>query len=146
MERVNIILNRESWCAADDGLDHHLNIKVPKTISVPELVWTLYQKYLWNIPHGKWLAYSGDVYPDVLGDKLFVFDSKHPCKIDVLSDCGKDNLLPDKIYFKIASPKCSWEKEDLLENLSIQYSFTLFKEGFLSKIFKIRSGRSSLYS
>ena len=93
----------------------------------------LYQKYLWILVHGKWLAYSGDVYPDVLGDKLFIFDSKHPCKIDILSNWGKDNLLPDKMYFKII------DKEDSLDNVSIQYSFTLFKDGYLSKLFKIRN-------
>lgn len=49
----------------------------------------LYQKYLWILVHGKWLEYSGDVYSDVLGDKLFIFDSKHPCKIDILSNWGK---------------------------------------------------------
>lgn len=133
MERVNIILNRDSCCAADDCDDHHLTIKVPKTITVPDLIWMLYQKYLWILVHGKWLAYSGDVYPDVLGDKLFIFDSKHPCKIDILSNWGKDNLLPDKMYFKII------DKEESLDNVSIQYSFTLLKDGYLSKLFKIRN-------
>ena len=139
MEKVNIILNRESCCAADDCDDHHLTIKVPKNITVPDLVWTLYQKYFWYIPHGKWLAYSGDGYPDVHGDKLFVLDLKHPCKVDILSDWGKDNILPDKMFFKIVSFKNPGDKENPLDNVSIQYSFTLFKDGLLSKLFKIRN-------
>jgi len=59
MERVNIILNRDSCCAADDGDDHHLTIKVPKTTTVPDLIWMLYQKYLWILVHGKWLLRLG---------------------------------------------------------------------------------------
>ena len=84
--------------------------------------------YLWDVWRGKWTALAGDISPNTLGDKLFVIDTKFPCEVDILSD----GELPENIYFKY-----SWRPEP--EETDVKESFNLYREGRLSKIFKIRN-------
>lgn len=129
---VNIILNRDSWCAADDVVDHREMVSVPSNMTIKDFVWEVCRDYL--VWRGEWHVYSGDDRPDGLGELLFSIKPAHPCTVDVFSD-WTDKGIPEKIYFKIVFP---WEdkKSDVAEKID---SFTLYKEGFLSKLFKIRN-------
>ena len=128
MSTKTICLNRDPVCAADDVDEHKRVIVIPADMTVKDFIWMLRNDYLWEVWRGKWTALAGDISPNTLGDKLFVIDTKFPCKVDILSDAE----LPEKIYFKY-----SWRPEP--EEIEVKESFNLYREGRLSKIFKIRN-------
>lgn len=121
-------LNRDSICAADDVSEHKMFLSVPSDTTMKDFIWKLRNYYLRDVWKGQWTAWAGDISPNTLGDKLFVIDTKFPCKVDILSDAE----LPEKIYFKY-----SWRPEP--EETEVKESFNLYREGRLSKIFKIRN-------
>jgi len=134
-KRVNIILNRDSWCAADDMTDHREIVSVPADMSIKDFVWEVCRDYLRDVWRGEWLVYSGGEHPDDLGELLFSIKTAHPCTVNVISDWADGDGIPEKIYFKLVF---SWEvkKYTIAESKD---SFTLYKERLLSKLFKIRN-------
>ena len=131
---VNIMLDRDSWCAADDMADHREMVSVPSDMTIKDFVWKVCRDYLRDVWRGEWRVYSGGDRPDRLGELLFSIKPAHPCTVDVFSD-WTDKGIPEKIYFKIVFP---WEDKKSAVAKS-KDSFTLYKEGFLSKLFKIRN-------
>ena len=54
---VNIMLNRDSWCAADDVADHREMVSVPSDMTIKDFVWEVCRDYL--VWRGEWQVYSG---------------------------------------------------------------------------------------
>ena len=103
-EIVNISLNRDSVCMADDINDHR------------EIVF-------------------GDLDSDGLGELLFSIDTAHPCTIKIYADWAAGEGIPEKIYFKYLIDS-GLDKRSIGES---KKTFTLYKEGLLAKLFKIRN-------
>ena len=136
-EIVNISLNRDSVCMADDINDHREIVFVPADMTVKDFVRTVCLNYLkgGSVWMGEWLVYSGDLDSDGLGELLFSIDTAHPCTIKIYSDWAPDKGIPEKIYFRnLDAPGV--DKSSIGES---KESFTLYKEGWLAKLFKIRN-------
>ena len=136
-EIVNISLNRDSVCMADDINDHREIVFVPADMTAKDFVRTVCFNYLkgGSVWMGEWLVYSGDLDSDGLGELLFSIDTAHPCTIKIYSDWAPDKGIPEKIYFRnLNAPGV----DTSLIGAS-KKSFTLYKEGLLAKLFKIRN-------
>ena len=126
-----IHLTRDSVCMADDGYEHRREISVPSGLTVKEIIRMVWEDYLREVGKRKWIAYSGDIYSGTQGQKLFRIDAAFPCKVDIYSGWDATRELPDKIYFKINYP------ETEIEDAEIKESFTLYRNGWLSRLFLI---------
>lgn len=124
-----IHLTRDSVCMADDGYEHKRDISVPSDMTVEGIIRMVWEDYLREVGNRKWIAYSGDIYSGAHGQKLFLIDAAFPCKVDIFSGWDASRGLPDKIYFKLFYP----EKE--IEDAEIKESFTLYRKGWLSRLF-----------
>ena len=136
-EIVNISLNRDSVCMADDINDHREIVFVPADVTAKDFVRTVCLNYLngGSVWMGDWLVYSGDLDSDGLGELLFSIDTAHPCTIKIYSDWAAGKGIPEKIYFKYLIDS-GLDKRSIGESKKI---FTLYKEGLLAKLFKIRN-------
>ena len=124
-----IHLTRDSVCMADDGYKHKRVISVPSGMTVKEIIRMVWEGYLREVGKREWIAYSGDIHSGTQGQRLFRIDAAYPCKVDILSGWDAARELPDKIYFKINYP------ETEIEDAEIKESFTLFRDGWLSRLF-----------
>ena len=136
-EIVNISLNRDSVCMADDINDHREIVFVPADVTAKDFVRTVCLNYLkgGSVWMGEWLVYSGDLDSDGLGELLFSIDTAHPCTIKIYADWAAGEGIPEKIYFKYLIDS-GLDKRSIGESKKI---FTLYKEGLLAKLFKIRN-------
>ena len=136
-EIVNISLNRDSVCMADDINDHREIVFVPADVTAKDFVRTVCLNYLkgGSVWMGEWLVYSGDLDSDGLGELLFSIDTAHPCTIKIYSDWAAGKGIPEKIYFKYLIDS-GLDKRSIGGSKKI---FTLYKEGLLAKLFKIRN-------
>ena len=136
-EIVNISLNRDSVCMADDINDHREIVFVPADMTVKDFVRTVCLNYLkgGSVWMGDWLVYSGDLDSDGLGELLFSIDTAHPCTVKIHSDWDADKGIPEKIYFRYLKDSGA-DKNSIRES---KKTFTLYKEGLLAKLFKIRN-------
>ena len=136
-EMVRVFLNRDSICAADDTMDHREVVFVPSDITIKDFIWMVCLDYLQrgSVWRGEWLVYSGDRDTDGLGELFFTINTAHPCTIKLYSDWAEGKGIPEKIYFRNLSEP--WlDKSTIGES---KESFTLYKEGWLAKLFKIRN-------
>lgn len=124
-----IHLTRDSVCMADDGYEHKRDISVPSGMTVKEIIRVVWEDYLRKVGRRKWIAYSGDIYSGTQDQKLFRIDAAFPCKVDIFSGWDAVQELPDKIYFKINYPEME------IEDAEIKESFTLYRNGWLSRFF-----------
>ena len=129
MTTRTIYLTRDSVCMADDGYEHKRDISVPSGMTVKEIIRRVWEDYLREVGKRKWIAYSGDIYSGTQGQKLFRIDAAFPCKVDIFSGWDAAQELPDKIYFKIDYPEME------IEDAEIKESFTLYRNGWLSRFF-----------
>ena len=136
-EIVNISLNRDSVCMADDINDHREIVFVPADMTAKDFVRTVCFNYLkgGSVWMGEWLVYAGDRDSDGLGELLFSIDTAHPCTIKIHSDWDADKGIPEKIYFRYLKDSGA-DKNSIRES---KKTFTLYKEGLLAKLFKIRN-------
>ena len=129
MIKRTISLTRDSVCMADDGYEHKREISVPSEITVKEIIQKVWEGYLREVGKRKWIAYSGDIYSGTQGQKLFRIDAAFPCKVDIFSGWDATQELPGKIYFKFFYP------ETEIADAEIKESFTLYRKGWLSRLF-----------
>ena len=118
-------------------MDHREVVFVPADITIKEFVRTACFNYLkgGSVWRGEWLVYSGERDTEGLGELLFSIDTAHPCTIRLYSDWADGKGIPEKIYFRSQS-------DPWLDKSTIgvgKESFTLYKEGWLAKLFKIRN-------
>lgn len=133
MAKRTISVNRDSVCAADDGIGHRRTISIPSDMTVKDIIWRVKNLYLWEVGKRKWIAYSGDTWSGELGQRLFLIDTTFPCNVALFSYWETHQTMPDKIYFK------SLFQEPEIKDSEITETFTLYREGWFSRLFRIRN-------